>query len=262
MARKSKAQRVADTQAALPRWRAAARDREVRFMEDMLARIERGQGLSPRQRSWLDELCEAEPPPPPAVNAPLIARAEAAVEHLSSTDANIVRDFTGRLRRGWKLSEKQEAFLYRLLEKAETVALHGPWQPDPITQTEGLFAARIVTGRSSMWRSSHPGTVQAAQRIRYLAGAPADEREQRPLHLEPPDEWCYRKVIEAVGPAVRELRSPRWSEGELAWWGPHSVLISGPVEAQGGAPCYPVLHEGQIRLVPSDKLRKRPPGGA
>jgi hypothetical protein len=229
-------------------------------MEDMLARLDRGQGLSARQRSWLDELCASEPPPPPPTNEPLIARCEAALSHLSAAEAGIVRDFTGRLRRGWKLSEKQEGFLWGLLEKAEVTALHGPWQPDPVTQAEGLFAARVVVGRSSMWRGSHPGTVQAAHRI--LAHAPGADRENRPLHLDPPDEWCYRKAIEAVGPAVREFRSPRWGEGDLAWWGPHSVLVSGPVEAYAGAPSYPVLHEGRIHLVPSDKLRKRPPGGA
>ena len=105
------------------------------------------------------------PPPPPPTAVPLVARCEAASAHLSSTDERIVRDFADRLRRGWKLSEKQAAWLDQLVEKAPAVALHGPWQPDPVTQAEGLFAARVVLSRGREWKNTHPGTVLAAQRV-------------------------------------------------------------------------------------------------
>lgn len=267
MARKSKAQRAADVRAALPRWRAAGRDREARFMEDMLARVERGDGLSPRQRAWLDELCATEPPPPPPTDAPLVARCEAALAGMGDTaDGRIVSDFTGRLRRGWKLSEKQAAWLERLLEKAEHEAAHGPWQPDPVTAAEGLFAARVVASRGGTWKDTHYGTVRAAQRI--LAGSQgalhSEQLDARrgALHLDPPDEWCYRRVLEAVAPAVRELREPRFPAGELAWLNGEPVLVTGGPEPHAGAACYPTLHRGMPLLVPCDRLRKRPPGGA
>ena len=231
-------------------------------MEDMLTRVERGDGLSPRQRAWLDELCATEPPPPPPTAIPLVARCEAAIEHLTSTDERIVRDFADRLRRGWKLSEKQAAWLERLLEKAAEVALHGPWQPDPVTQAEGLFAARVVLSREGGWKNTHPGTVLAAQRVfawrpggvpseRYINGVPT---------CEPPDEWCYRKLLEVAAPAVRELREPRFPSGELAWLDGELVLVTGVPEPHAGAACYPTLHRGAPLLVPSDKLRKRSPG--
>lgn len=226
-------------------------------MEDMIDRLEHGQGLSPRQRSWLDELAATEPPPPPEKDRPLIARCQAALEHLGQRDASIVRDFVGRLNRGWKLSDKQTTFLESLLQKAETLAKDGPWQPSPEQLAEGVFAAQVVVSRGSHWKGTHMGVTTAAHRILSTHGV-----EARPTELEPADEWCFEKVIGSVGPAVREFRSPRWGEGDLAWWGPHSVLVSGPVEAYAGAPSYPVLHEGRIHLVPSDKLRKRPPGGA
>jgi len=62
MIRKSKEQRIADVQSALPRWEAAGRTREVTFMRDMVARLQGDKGLSPRQRTWLDELSAAAPP--------------------------------------------------------------------------------------------------------------------------------------------------------------------------------------------------------
>lgn len=262
MARKSKDQRIADTRSAIPRWQAAGRDREVRFMEDMIDRLERGQGLSPRQRSWLDELAAAEPPPPPEKDRPLIARCQAALEHLGRRDASIVRDFVDRLNRGWKLSDKQAAFLESLLQKAEAIAKDGPWQPSPEQLAEGVFAAQVVVSRGSHWKGTHMGVTSAADRILSTHGVD-------PLHLaqlEPADEWCFEKVIGSVGPAVREFRKPKFHVGEMvemAMWpdprvghpGCPGIITSGPV-AHAGAVGYELFADGQPVTILSKHLKR------
>jgi hypothetical protein len=260
MARKSKDQRISDTRTAIPRWQAAGRDREVRFMEDMIDRLEHGQGLSPRQRSWLDELAATEPPPPPEKNLGLIARCQAAVEHLGQRDASIVRDFVGRLNRGWKLSDKQTTFLESLLQKAETLAKDGPWQPSPEQLAEGVFAAQVVVSRGSHWKGTHMGVTTAAHRILSTHGV-----EARPTELEPADEWCFEKVTGSVGPAVREFRQPKFHVGEMvemAVWpiaaghpGCPGIITSGPV-AHAGAVGYELFADGQPVTILSKHLKR------
>jgi hypothetical protein len=265
MIRKSKAQRIADVRSAIPRWHAAGRDRETRFMEDMVARLERGQGLSPRQRTWLDELSSTEPPAPTAKELPLIARCQAAMEHLGNRDASIVRDFVGRLHRGWQLSDKQVAFLESLLQKAEGIAKDGPWQPRPEQIAEGVFAAQVVATRSSSWKGTHLGILEASHRILSSQGV---EYHYTAASLEPADEWCYQKVIESMGPAVREFRKPKFQEGEMVevpWWpgagarasrsGSPGVITSGPV-AFGGDVGYEVFAHGQVTVFGSKHLKR------
>ena len=261
MARKSKDQRIADTRTAIPRWQAAGRDREVRFMEDMIDRLEHGQGLSPRQRSWLDELAATEPPPPPEKDRPLIDRCNSALQHLGQRDASIVRDFVGRLNRGWQLSDKQAAFLEALLQKAETLAKDGPWQPSPELLAEGVFAAQVVVSRGSPWKATHMGVTEAAHRILSTHGIV----QRDPRDLEPADEWCFKKVTESVGPAVREFRQPKFPPGEMvvvktllgagAPAGLLGIVTSGPV-AHGGKVGYELLADGKPVTVASDALKR------
>jgi hypothetical protein len=262
MIRKSKAQRIADVRSAIPRWQAAGRDREARFMEDMVARLERGQGLSPRQRTWLDELAASEPPPPPAKDLPLIARCQAAMEHLGRRDASIVRDFVGRLHRGWQLSDKQVAFLESLLQKADRVAKEGPWRPAPDQLAVGVFAAQVVATRSSSWKGTHLGILEASHRILSSQGV---EYHYTAASLEPADEWCFQKVIESMGPAVREFQKPRFQEGDMVVVKTHlgagapaglvGIVTSGPV-AYGGKVGYELLANGKPMTVLSDALKR------
>jgi hypothetical protein len=250
MIRKSKEQRITDIQAALTRWEAAGRTREVLFMRDMAGRLGRGKGLSPAQRKWLDDLCSSSPPPPPEANSPLLARCAAALEHATPRDASIISDMAGRLRRGWKLSEKQTAFLERLLTAAERVATEGPWRPDPTLLAEGVFAAQVAVARGNVWKGTHPSVMGAAERILAYAG-PQGGDPGRPTFFAPADEWCFKKVIESMGPAVREFRKPRFSEGDMvkprgfAPMGPGiGVVVSGPL-AVGGEVGYEVLFSGR-----------------
>lgn len=268
--RKSADQRISDVKAAIAAWTAAgvvACDRRVVFMQDSLARLERGKGLTTRQREWLDTLC-AEGPPTPKGDPALLARIDAALPHLTPRGREAMTSFRSTITRGYELSEKQSAFMNTLLEEAVRVEREGRWQPSPKTLSEGVFAARVVDGRNSFWKGSHPGTVTAANRILSTLGPLRDGIRVE----EAPDEWCFNKVINAVGPAIREFRNPKFEEGELVWLTADAgvpnipinlafetssmALVTGGPEAVHGDVGYPVL-VGSTPAVVNSKFLTR-----
>lgn len=261
--RKSAQDRIADVKAAIESWGTAGLggDRRVTFMRDSLLRLERGKGLTTKQREWLDALC-AEGPPAPKGDPALLARIDAASPHLDARGREALESMRSTITRGWKLSEKQESFLAKLLTAGEHTAQHGRWQPSPQMRAQGLFAAEVVDSRSPSWKGTHPGTVTAANRI--LSGA------------EEADEWTYNKVISAVGPAVREHGKPKFAEGELVWltasWMPHMAsgaiippgtmaLVTGGPEACFGDVGYPVLVGEKAVVINGKILSRRGPKG-
>lgn len=257
--RKSAEQRISDVKAAIDAWAAAgiiAGDRRVVFMRDSLTRLELGKGLSTKQREWLDTLC-AEGPPAPKGDPALLARIDAALPHLTPRGREAMTSFRGTLTRGYELSEKQTSFMTKLLDEAGRVAVEGKWKPSPELLAEGTFAARVIDSRGSMWKGSHPGTVTAANRILSTLGIDCPDS---------PDEWCFRKVIEAVGPAVREFRDPKFEAGELVWVkyvrpdGPAEValIVSGP-EAVNGSAGYAVMIGGAPMVVPLGMISRSAP---
>ena len=81
--RKSRQKRIEDTKEAIQAFIDAglANDYQVRFMNDMLVRLERGKGMSSKQRTWLDSL-HADGPPAPKGDPALIARIDDALKTL------------------------------------------------------------------------------------------------------------------------------------------------------------------------------------
>lgn len=259
--RKSAQDRVSDVRRAIEQWTSAGlgRDRRVTFMRDSLLRLERGKGLTAKQRTWLDALC-ADGPPAPKGDPELLSRLDAAVNHLDEREATVLRDMRGRIVNGWSLSEKQSEFMERLIAQGERVAREGKWQPSQALRAEGLFAASVVQSRSSTWRGTHPGTVLAADRI----------------VSDTATEWMYTKVIDAVGPAVREWHKPKFAEGELVWlsaswlppWAPGGnippgtmALVTGGPEAYLGDVGYPVLVGEKAVVINGKVLTRRSPKG-
>lgn len=260
--RKSKEQRLEDVRKAIAQWEAAGMgsSRKVEFMRDSLHVLTVGKALSAKQRSWLDALCEEGPPVPKGDPAQL-ARLDEAMAHLDPSDATILSEFRQKLVMGWNMSEKQVAFMERLIVKGEKVAREGKWQPSPQVQAEGLFAAQVIDGRNITWKANCPGIASCATRV--LAGQA--------------DEWTYNRLIESAGPAVREFRSPKFEEGELVrltsswpvagWPGPNFpsgslALITGRPQPLMGDVGYPVLIDSKPAVVNAKILSRRNPKGA
>lgn len=254
--RKSKEQRIADTQAAIALWEAGGlrADRRTAFMRDALLRLQRDKGLSPKQREWLDALC-AEGPPAPKGNPALLARIDAALEHLDLRGKEALTSMRGTITRGYPLSEKQEEFLKSLLEGAEKVAKHGHWQPAPELKRKADFACAILSTRPPTWKGTHPGAMRAVYRYK------AWQEDPKAHHI---DEYVITKVLSACAPAMREYDKPKFEEGELVWltssiWGQGAqaalvraagspALVTGGPEALHGDVGYPVL-VGTVPMV-------------
>lgn len=241
--RKSADQRISDIKAAIDAWAAAGivpADRRVVFMKDSLARLERGKGLSTKQREWLDTLC-AEGPPAPKGDPKLLARIDAAMQHADLRGKEALTSMRGTITRGYPLSEKQEGFLKTLLEGAEKVAKHGHWQPAAELKRKADFACAILSTRSTTWQGTHPGTMSAVARYKAWQADPTAH------HI---DEYVVTKVMSACAPAMREYDSPKFEEGELVWVTPSHgpllpagsmALVTGGPEAIHGDVGYPVL---------------------
>lgn len=257
--RKSKEQRLEDVRKAITLWEAAGMGstRQVEFMRSSLLTLTVDKGLTAKQRAWLDTLCESGPPAPKG-NPDQLARLDAAMSHLDPSDVRILQEFRHKLTMGWSMSEKQVAFMERLVAKGEKTAREGKWQPSPQMRAEGLFAAQVIDGRSTTWKANCPGIASCAARV--LAGEA--------------DEWTYNRLIENAGPAVRELRSPKFAEGEMVWlsasWGPPwsasgnlpagtMALVSGRPEACLGDVGYPVLAGDRVVVVNMKVLSRRNP---
>ena len=253
--RKSKEQRLEDVRKAITLWEAAGMGstHQVEFMRSSLHTLMMGKGLTTTPRAWLDTLCESGPPAPKG-NPDQLARLDSAMAHLDPSDATILSEFRQKLVMGWSMSEKQTAFMERLVSKGEKVAHEGKWQPSPQMRAEGLFAAQVIDGRNTTWKSNCPGIASCATRV--LAGEA--------------DEWTYNRLIEGAGPAVREFRSPKFAEGEMVWlttsWGEWSSvpagtmgLITGRPEAYLGDIGYPVLAGDRVVVVNMKVLTRRNP---
>jgi hypothetical protein len=250
MTRKSAQQRISDTEAAIAQWEAAglSSDRRMSFMRDALARIRSAKGLTTSQREWLDALC-AEGPPAPKGDPALRARIEAALPHLDARGKEALEGFRGTITRGYQLSEKQAAFMTRLLEGAERIAREGRWQPGPELRAKADFAWSILDGRNSMWKGSHPGTMNVC--VRYDAWRKSPETN----HI---DEWVVNKMLESCAPAMRELENPRFEEGEMVTaidLQRVGIVCSGPI-ALNGKVGYDVLLDGRPIACLADTIKR------
>ena len=266
--RKSREKRIADTEATLEAYRAAGLgdDRRVRFMSDMLYRLGRGKGLTKKQRSWLDSLCE-EGVPAPKGDVKLIARIDACLEHATEKGAEVLKDFRGKLVRGWDLSPKQVAFMERLLVEAEDIRDNGPYVPEPALLEEALFAARLIDSRGDQYKFSHPGMTKASARVlRY-------EADPESVRITKGDlEWLIRKVGKS---SMEQFSSPKFEEGTMVWvarkgcWSKISnrwldggyamALVVGAPTPHDGKVCYPVLVDGELKTLRGEVIKKRRP---
>ena len=136
MARKSRELRLSQSRELFAAYTEAglADDFRYSFIRDMISRLERNRGTSTKQRNWIDSLIE-EGVPAPKGDPVLLARIEAAqaVVGMKEYDINILGEFAGKIRRGWDLSEKQAAWMEKLIAEADRLAVDGPYTPDALT---------------------------------------------------------------------------------------------------------------------------------
>ncbi len=233
------------------------RDKRARFIYDMIAKLQLGKSLSTGQRRWLDSLIE-EGQPKIVGDKKEIEKITAALEvaGLSESEASALRDFRYKISKGWDLSDKQSAWMNRILEKSDKIAREGPYAPDDDTVSVLRKCVKLSKGYTPVYWSTHGGARRALENVsQWLAGGGYI------------DEWCVDKLISTMRSRLRELEDkPYANSGDLVWYRSRTGLqfspgvVSGPPEiSDKGDIVYPVLAEGSLLFVTKHCITKRKP---
>ena len=230
MPRKSPARRIAEGQSLIREYTESNMHlcypgvKNVRFINDMISRMNRKKGLSKRQRDWYDKLIEMGVPEPQG-DIEEISRLEAAAKLLGS-DGRPLMDFASRLRGGRELSEKQKKFAESLLATADSIREGTHWQPSPSDLHRLRLISDVATCYNSMYWMSHPSGQRCIQVVNeYLDGRRT---------------FISEKVVESAAYAVRgnlrKIENPRFNIGD------HCYLTVATVEGNLQK-CYGIIVE-------------------
>jgi hypothetical protein len=269
--RKSRQKRTEDTKSAIEAWTSAgfAEDYQVRFMNDMLRRLEAGRGMSTKQRNWLDSL-HADGPPEPKGNPEDITRIDEALAHLSKDQraTEALASFRGQLNKGRKLSEKQEKFLNILLAKADHINVNGHYRPTDTQTAELRIALAVCRARIGWIGQNKPGTYKAYEKINsWMVAEELLEKKQIEENLFIIDEWTVNKVLDAGRVALREFRNTKHPAGSMRYVYykgsmQHCLVATGPT-VDGphfrGEVQYECLVNGEVVWFSGKNLKKRGP---
>ena len=269
--RKSRQKRIEDTKEAIQAFIDAglANDYQVRFMNDMLVRLERGKGMSSKQRTWLDSL-HADGPPAPKGDPALIARIDDALKTLVKDQraADALTSFRGQLNKGRNLSEKQEKFFNILLAKADHIKKNGHYRPTDEQIEDLKIALAVCRSRASWLSGTRPGTFKAYEKINsWMVAEELLERGEIEENLFIIDEWNVNKVLDGGKVALREMKNPKHPAGCMRWVyhngkAQHCLVATGP-RVDGphfrGKVQYECLVGGEVIWVTGENLGKRKP---
>ena len=251
MARMSAAKRIELGKKMVERWGRAncSNDRNVRFVEDMLVRLEHGKGLTPRRRAWYDSAVLMDPPEPK--NKEMVTRllAAADVPGMEKT-SSVLRDFAYKLSRGWNLSEKQVGFMNKLLSEAEEILAVGRWVPSAEEKRDIEIGVAFCRRYDQYYLAGQPGKAKAHREcLQWLTG-----------QLEYLDKWSAKKMMDICkGDRSKMSEAPeRWPVGSLACTksGNMGLVVSPPEVSEKGKPCISLLLDGAHVEVALDDLKK------
>lgn len=255
MARKSRELRLTQTDELIAAYEAAGlgNDRNCRFAKDMQWRLKRNKGLSPKRRQWLDSIIE-EGVPAPKGDIELLARVEAAaaVKGMKEFDIGILREFAGKIRRGWDLSPKQTTWMEKLVAQADDIAANGVWAPDEATIARLKNCVKLAGGYSSVYWQTHGGSYKALNNVKAFIDSDGEL---------PVDEWSVNKLLKAMARPLRELENPKFQTGEMRWYyvagqGYATALVSdGPFISERGEVVYAALVNGT--MIETSNLTKQ-----
>lgn len=254
MNKKSTELRITQTKQLIAAYESAGLgdDRNCRFARDMLHRLGAGKALTVRQRGWLDSIIEQGVPTPKG-DPEFLKRLQdaAAVPGVPESEARVLADFASRIRRGWTLSQKQAAWVEKLLARAEHVRVHGPWAPDELTIERLKRCVQLSRGYTAFYWQTHDGAFRALDKVyKFLSG-----------ELSSIDEWSTNKLLKAMARPLREFENPRFKVGEMCWYRTpgldyeSALVTAAPLISIYGHVVYPVLVDGN--LIETANLTKR-----
>ncbi len=269
MPRKSRQKRIQDTKDAINLWSEAGlgNDYQVRFMSDMLRRLEAGRGISKKQRTWLDAI-HADGPPEPKGDLDKVAKIDDAIKVLAKDNRAVeaLTSFRGQVYSGRNLSEKQESFLNVLLAKADHIHQHGHYRPTEEQVQDLRVALAVCRARISWIGQNKPGTYKAYEKINsWMVSEELLSVGQIEENLFIIDEWAVNKVLDAGRVALREIKNSKHPAGSMRYIyfkGEQKLCLvaSGPtVEGPNfrGRVQYECLVDGQVLWAEGNDLAKR-----
>ena len=255
MARKSNELRLSQTKELIASYTAAGLegDRNCRFAKDMLYRLERKKGLSPNRRKWLDSIIE-EGVPAPKGDIDLLARVEAAasVKGMKDFDVKILKEFAGKIRRGWDLSPKQATWMDKLIATADDITENGVWAPDEETVARLRNCIGLARGYNTVYWQTHGGSYKALNNVKAFIDSKGEVSV---------DEWSVDKLLKSMARPLRELEAPKFQPGEMRWYhvaglGYVTALVSsGPFISERGKVVYSALVNG--KLIETSEIKKQ-----
>ena len=266
MARKSKEKRINDTTSTIEAYEAAGfvDDYRVRFMKDMVRRLNAGRGISSKQRNWLDALHEDGAPEAKGDPA-LVKRIDDALSIFRRDTRAIeaLTSFKSRVISGRTLSEKQNSFLNTLLAKADFVKENGFYRPEEDVVEDLKIALAVIRARVSWIGQNKPGTYKAFEKIQsWMVSEELLNKGEIEENLFMIDEWTVNKVLDAGRVALREIKNPKFPVGSMCYvYGRHLGLISSEPTVdvpnfRGKVQCE-VLVDGEMKWIEIDSLAKR-----
>ena len=228
---------------------------QIRFVKDMIMRLDRSRPLSKKQRDWLDNMIEDGVPEP--ANKELVSRIVTLinVDGQTEKEKSILIDFAGKVFRGWDLSENQAVFLEKLLRKAQDLRDTGPYSPDEETTERLRLAVEIARGRADGYWFHRNGELRAFSCCdSWLRG---ENKYIEPYHV--------KVMLKSSRVGLRELDNPRHAIGSMVYVGyaPKEyagMVLAGPHlenKTYRGCVSYDVLVNGEVKQYKYDKIKKR-----
>ena len=255
MARMSTSKRIDLGNQMLQRWVDAGcdSDRSVLFVKDMITRLSRGKNMSTKQREWFDKAVLTNPPEPQ--NEELVTRLRDAAQLAGMEKvASVLIDFSYKLSRGWNLSEKQTAFMNKLLAKADDIRINGVWSPTEEQKSAIEMGVAFSKRYTHYYLSGCPGLSKAINECRdWLNG-----------DVENLDEWSANKVISLCKGDRKVIADAkdRWPVGSLVETkkGKLGLVLNVPhVGMSNGKPVITLLVDGNptVELITDIKKKRR-----
>jgi hypothetical protein len=250
MARKSRAVRLSQARDVYNLWLEAGlqNDRSALFLRDMIVRLDKSKSVSAGQRKYLDGLIESGAPV--THNKERLAVIDAAIGVAGMELMHQpLSDFRFKLSKGWKLSEKQDAFLTSMLTKAETLKSG----MIPLNERDTWLVEQLIAygyGRGDYYWQHRPGHYRSWQNAMHFY-------ETHGTMLESD----FSRLKNAFKGATKRLTNPRFVKGDLASSGGVAVvIISEPYSSNTSSDLLQdVLMMGEVVSREEKTLRKRLP---
>lgn len=251
MARKTQAQRLTDAVRTLKLWEAAGHGQEkpAMFISQMIQRMERGKYPTTGQRKWLDSLTdEGTAAFPIEHNTERLAEIDEAINTTAMSHTDVLEDFRYKLKKGWSLSEKQEAFLASLLEQARDLRENGL---PVLDKDEKFLVESLLRHGSTVGRNDYFGYQQSRLRfVQEVSEFYAKHQSVTHVHLQ-----RLRKMFKGV---TRALTENKHSVGDLVpAMGRNGVVMSDAYVDDSGRLLIDVLASGQLKAVPYKEVGRR-----